>query len=115
VVWRKEGALLPLVIGLATARLARRWARWATLSGGRVRGRRTGGVGGVLIEPLLQPRNVPLLLKDLGPHFGHLSPQRQDQGFGFGRQTAPQVGKEWRPIDHSADIAERPAGGYVTP
>jgi hypothetical protein len=115
VVWREEGALLPLVTGLAARRPARRWAWWATLHGGRIRGRRPGGVGGVLIEPLLQSRDVPLLLVDLGPQFGHLGPQRQNQGLGFGRQTAPQVGREWQPIGHSADIAERLACGYVSP
>ena len=59
--------------------------------------------------------DVSLLLPELSPQLGHIGPKRKDQGSGFGRQAAPQVGREWWPIAHSADIAERLAAGYFSP
>src|SRR5262249_1413654 len=89
VVGREQGPLLPLMAGLAAAQATGGQARRAALDSGRGGGGRPRGVGGVLVQPLLQPSDQVLLLADRGPQLSHLGPQRQNQGSGFGRQTAP--------------------------
>src|SRR6516225_7026453 len=55
----------------------------ASLDGGRITGGRPGEVGGVLVQPLAQWLDVPLLLVDLRPQLGHLGLQRQNESAVF--------------------------------
>ena len=115
VIGGQHGTLLPLVPRLAATGATRGRARRAALDRGRVARRRPSGVGGIPVQPLLQPLDQFLLLADLGSQLSHLGPERQNQGSGFGRQSVPQLDREWQPCVHSADIARTHALGHVGP
>jgi hypothetical protein len=92
VIGGQQGAPPPLVPGLAAGPAAGGSARRPAFDSRRVGGGRPRGVGGVLVEAVLQLSDLLLEAPHGGPQLGRFSPQRQDQGTGLGRQAVPQFG-----------------------
>lgn len=111
-VGREQRPLLALVPGL-TAGAAAGGEPWRSpLDPRRVGRGRPGGVGGVLVEALLEVIDLPL--EPLQPLLV-LPDEGQDRSLGSGRDLPPEVFRDGRLRLHAADLRRRQDRGKVGP
>src|SRR5262249_29844639 len=94
-----EGALDLGVSALTACFVVGRRLGWGAFEGGRVGRRRLGGVGGVLVEPLLEISH--LLVKFLKALLVALD-KSQDGCLGNGRNLVPQFSRDRRNGRHTS-------------
>jgi hypothetical protein len=112
--WQKR-SLVTLVARLTAAAATRGGTRRSTLDIRRVGRRRLGGVGGVLVQAIVQGLNLFPQCADLDLEFVDPGLERENQGPGFGGQVVPDLNREWRPGTHSAGIARRRGTVHIGP